>query len=100
MCWLRVNTAAAFLRPSRLPQYIQQIKMRDLLVLRRNQNVDKPAATAFVLKLHDSGNLGVQRVILADADVISGLEARTPLPDNNRSPTYELACKSLHAEPL
>src|ERR1700690_1873017 len=51
-------------------------------------------------ELDDYGDLGRQGVILAQADMGAGLDARTPLPDNDRSAGHQLPAESLHAEAL
>jgi len=61
---------------------------------------DKSAGAAFIFKPHDAGNFGEQRVIPADADIQAGLEFRSTLADENRSPRHQLAGKTLDAEPL
>src|SRR3990170_3195507 len=50
--------------------------------------------------LHVAGGRREQRVVLADADVHSGMEARAALADEDRPRVHELAAEGLEAEAL
>jgi len=63
-------------------------------------NRDESARGALILELNDAADLGEQRVVLADADVDTGLEFRAALPDEDRPARHQLAAKALHSEPL
>src|SRR5215470_11792765 len=63
------------------------------------QNADV-AGVAATLELHDAVHLGEQRVVRAQADVRTGLEAGAPLSDQNGAAGHELPAEALHAEHL
>ena len=61
---------------------------------------DEPAPRAVVLELHRAGDLGKQRVVLAEADVEAGLVLAAALADEDRPAGDEVAVGPLDAEPL
>ena len=61
---------------------------------------DLAAVLAVIFKADLAINFREQRVVLAEADIESGLEAATLLTNENRSARYEHAVVALHAEPL
>jgi NADP-dependent 3-hydroxy acid dehydrogenase YdfG len=58
---------------------------------------DHAAAPAGV-ELHHAGGLRVDRVVLADADAVAGLEARAALADDDLAARHQLSPEHLHAE--
>src|SRR5919201_2166500 len=58
------------------------------------------AAAAAGLELHRAGALGVDRVVLADAHAVAGVEARAALADDDLAAGHGLAGEHLHAEAL
>ena len=63
-------------------------------------NADEFAHAAAIAELDHAGDFGEQGVVLAPADVLAGLEARTSLPHNDRSAGDELSAEDLDSEPL
>lgn len=63
-------------------------------------NADEAAVPAFVLKLHVASDEREEGVILALADVFSGLMLRAALPDENGARVDELSAETLHTQPL
>jgi hypothetical protein len=63
-------------------------------------NRNESARAAFVLELHNAGNLGEKRVVFANTNIDAGLEFGTALPDEDRSTGYHLTCKAFHPESL
>src|SRR5262249_46447445 len=63
-------------------------------------DADEAAARAVVLELDDPGDLGEQRIVLAEADVLAGVEATAALADEDRAAGDEVAVVALDAEPL
>jgi hypothetical protein len=55
---------------------------------------------AVIFEAHLAGNLGVERVILAEPDVQPGLEAATFLSDQDRPARHEVPVVSLYAKTL
>ena len=55
---------------------------------------------ALVLKLHDAGDLGEERVVLAQPNVITGLQFRSALANQDGAAGDQLPVKPLHAQPL
>src|ERR1700688_3213855 len=64
------------------------------------RHTDEPPALAFVVELHDAGDLREKRVVAADAHVRSGVEPSTPLANDDRATGHKLAGEALHAEHL
>src|ERR1700680_4246632 len=64
------------------------------------RDTDPAAMAAFVVELDDAGDLRVERVVAAHADILAGVEVRSALADDDRSARYELAGEALHAEHL
>src|SRR4051812_36803036 len=58
----------------------------------------EPTALALVVELDDAVDFGEQRVIAADADVHSRIEACAALTDDDRSTGDELAGEALDAQ--
>src|SRR5258706_13229718 len=63
-------------------------------------NADDAALGAVVLELHASGDLGEDRVVLAEARIQSRVEAAPALPDDDRAAGDDVAVVRLDAEPL
>jgi len=63
-------------------------------------DADKAPHAALVFELHDAGNFGEKSVVLALADVGSGLVARAALANQNGAATDELTAKTLNPQPL
>src|SRR3954454_3215136 len=61
-------------------------------------DADEAAALAFVVEVHDTVDLGEERVVAADADVYAGIKPRPALADQNRTTGDELAGETLDAE--
>jgi hypothetical protein len=61
---------------------------------------DEPARASLIAELDDAGDLCEECVVFTDADIDTGLETCAPLPDKNRPARYQLARKTLHAQPL
>src|SRR5215471_12303694 len=61
---------------------------------------NESSGSAFILELHDTGNLCEQRIVFADADIQTGLELRPSLANEDRTTRHELARKPLDSEPL
>src|SRR5687768_6105490 len=61
---------------------------------------DAHALLAVTLELDDAGDLREQREVAADADVVSGVELRADLADENAACGDLLACEALHAAHL
>ena len=70
------------------------------VVLFHWQDRDESSRHALIIELHNARDLRKKRVVFADAHIDTRLEARSPLPDKNRSTRYQLARKTLHAQPL
>src|SRR5437870_7810238 len=62
------------------------------------RDADVASALALVLEVDDPVDLGEERVIAADADVLAGIELRAALSDDDRSTGHELAGEALDAE--
>ena len=58
------------------------------------------AAVLAAGEVHDAIDLGEQRVVLAQADVLAGLEARTALANEDRASRHGLAGEALDAKAL
>src|SRR5215218_3663723 len=63
-------------------------------------NRNEPAALTVIFELHLAGDLRKQRVVLAEADVQSGLVLPAALTHENRAAAHEVALEALHAKPL
>src|SRR5687767_2874786 len=63
-------------------------------------DADEAAALALVTELDGAGDLGKQRVVLAQAHEEPRLELAAPLPDENGTARHEIAVVLLHAKPL
>src|SRR5947207_3216475 len=63
-------------------------------------HTDEFAGTAFVFKLHHAVNHSEQRVILAAADVLSGLPLGSSLARQNVAAKHSLAAKLLESQSL
>src|SRR5215831_18819388 len=63
-------------------------------------NRDESSRRAFVFKLHDSGNLCEECIVLANTNIQAWLEFRAALTNQYRSAGHELAGKALDSEPL
>src|SRR5262245_40405045 len=70
------------------------------LRLFHRQDADDAAVRAVVLELHASGDLGEDRVVLAEAGVEARAEAAPPLADDDRAAGDEVAVVGLDAEAL
>src|SRR6476469_3935848 len=62
--------------------------------------MDELAAPPTVLELDDAVDLGEERVVLAQTDVLAGVELRAALADDDRAPRDRLAAERLHAQVL
>jgi len=71
----------------------------DCLRLGRD-DVDEAALLAFVLKLNDAGDLGVESVVRAAADVEAGLVRCATLADENAAARDGFSVAALDAEAL
>ena len=58
------------------------------------------AQATSILKLHDSRDLGKQRIVAANPYIDSGLISCSALPDDDGASIDKLSCKSLHSEPF
>src|SRR3954453_19814831 len=58
------------------------------------------AAAAALTEVHDARGAGVDRVVLADADAVAGLEAGAALAHDDLAAGDGLAGEDLHAEAL
>ncbi len=68
--------------------------------IRSRLDADELAETAAIAKYDDAGDLRKQRVILAAADVLAGLEDGAALPHQNRPARHRFSAEALHAQPL
>src|SRR5713226_5380511 len=66
----------------------------------RRRDADNAPLRAFIVVLDDASHLCVQRVIAADADVLSRIEARAALTDENRSAAHELSREAFDSQHL
>src|SRR5258708_28279049 len=64
--------------------------------LRRFFAADELAHAAAVAELDDAGNLGEQRVVLAPTYVLPRLQARAPLPNDDRPSGHHLPAEDLN----
>src|SRR6266436_377794 len=74
--------------------------VRGGLGLLRRLDADEAAVTSLVLKLHEARNHGVERVVLALADVFSGLVLGAALAHQDGAGVHELPAEALDAQPL
>jgi hypothetical protein len=65
-----------------------------------DDDVDETALLALVLELHDAGNLGVEGIVGAAADVEAGLMGCAALADEDGAAGDGFAVAALDAEPL
>src|SRR5687768_8370695 len=65
------------------------------VLLRRLDGDDRLALRTLLRVLHVPGGGGEEGVVLADADVHAGVEARAALPDEDRARIHELAAEGL-----
>src|SRR4051794_9296205 len=96
----RQTTAAG--APGGAPAAAGQFVSRDPLLgggVRVRQDRDD-APTAAGLEVDDAGRLGEQRVVLAHADALAGLEARAALADEDLAAGDDLAGEDLDPEEL
>ena len=63
-------------------------------------DADVFAHLAAIAELDDAADLGEQRVVLAPADIVAGLDLGAALPHDNRAARNQLATEDLHTEPL
>lgn len=63
-------------------------------------DADFPPITAERLKFNKTVNQGIESVVFTHADIIAGVNTRTPLPDDYRPCPYLLSGISLHAKSL
>jgi hypothetical protein len=63
-------------------------------------DADEPTLASAVFELHNARNRRKERVVLAPTDIGPGLEARSALPDQNCSATYQFSAKALDAKAL
>lgn len=63
-------------------------------------NVDELTHTPTIAKFNDARDFRKQRVVLAQADIHTGLDLGAALANNNRSAGNQLASESLNAQPL
>src|SRR5207237_3533317 len=70
------------------------------LARRGNQDADEAAQLSLVLEPDDPWHFGVQGVISAAPHILSRLEPRTTLTNDDRAAGHELSVKSLHSQPL
>ena len=66
----------------------------------RRQDADEPAQPPLILKPHESGNTGKERIVFSAAHIEPWFVPRTPLTNQNGPGIHQLACKTLYAEPL
>src|SRR5947209_8210794 len=92
------------LPPSPAFTRIRTSSMNNWKGLLRDQAVgldaDKLAHPSTIAELHDAGDLREQGVVLAPADVFSGLDFRAALPHDDRSAGNKLPAERLDAKPL
>src|ERR1041385_6021195 len=72
----------------------------DSRALLRGTDADEFAVPAAVAELNDTGDFGEQRVVLAQAHVLTRLNAGAALPDDDRTAGHQLAAEGLHAQTL
>ena len=70
------------------------------LVLGAFPDVDEAPHAAAVAEFDHAGYLREQRVVLAPAHVLTGLELGAPLPYDDRSAGDELSAEDLHTQAL
>lgn len=63
-------------------------------------NADLLVRLALTLELDDAVNLGVQGIVIADADVVAGMDYGTTLANQNVAGEYELTIGALNAQTL
>src|SRR5688500_4723806 len=73
---------------------------QDVGELLNRLDADDAAVSAVVLELHASGDLGEDRVVLAEARVQAGAKPPTALAHDDRAAGDEVAVVRLHAETL
>src|SRR5690606_11863834 len=86
-------------RANPAPQNFREAILRGCAVGDR-QYVNKTARLTLLLELYDAVDLGEQRIVLAAADVLAGLEGGTALANENRTAVDRLAGKALNAKPF
>src|SRR6185436_3316632 len=79
---------------------VPQFPRNPRLIFWSGGDADESAGVALVFEIHNTGDLGEQRVVFADADIQTRLELRASLPDKNRAAADELAAEALHAQSL
>jgi hypothetical protein len=63
-------------------------------------NFNEPAHAAAVTELDGAGDLGEERIILANADVRARLQTSAALTDDDGTAGNKLAAENLYAKPL
>src|SRR5260370_3415201 len=63
-------------------------------------DADEAAVAALVFELHEAGNHGVKRIVLALPDIFSGLVLGSALAHQNRAGVDQLPAEALDAQPL
>ena len=63
-------------------------------------NADLLVRLALTLELDDAVNLGVQGIVIADADIVAGMDYSAALANQNVAGEYELTIGALNAQTL
>jgi hypothetical protein len=71
-----------------------------LIILFRGINTDKSSPTPAIFEFDDAGDLGVKRIVAADADVGAGFKFRATLADQDGAAQNRLAAEAFDSQAL
>jgi hypothetical protein len=71
-----------------------------LILLFRGINTDKSTPTPAILEFDDASDLGVKRIVAADADVCAGFKFRATLADQDGAAQNRLAAEAFDPKAL
>src|SRR5262245_60315230 len=89
-----------FMRETKKPYRVDRAFLGGSLLLSRHHADRLLVGRALEVELDLAADLGVERVVLADADVVAGMDARAALADDDAARRHQLTAVALHSQAL